>query len=75
MGKERTIKNRLLEVYKILTIRRGFSRKKLGKVQNEAILLESQLKAKEIDLIADKTLSYIEKEEPGIELDQWLGKS
>lgn len=74
MSKERSAKSRLLEAYKILTIRRGFSRKKLGKVQNEAKLLESQLKPKTVNKVADQTLAYIEMEEPGIELDQWLGR-
>lgn len=73
MSKERTIRNNLLEAYKILTIRRGFSKKKLVKVQNEAVLLESQLKPEVVDNIAGKVPSYIKKEEPGIELDQWLG--
>lgn len=72
MSRERTIKAKLLEAYKKLTIKRGFSQKKLNRIQHEAQLFESQLKPTVIDNIAGKALSYIKKEEPGIELDQWL---
>lgn len=74
MGKDRVVKKLLLEVYKKLSIRRGIPQKKLGRLQNEAQLLESQLKPLVVDKVAGQTLSYLEKEEPSIELDQYLGK-
>ncbi len=73
MGKDRTVRHLLLEVYKKLTIKRGFSRKKLDKLQTEAELLEGQLKPHVVDKIAGQTLIYIKREEPGVEYDQWLG--
>jgi hypothetical protein len=73
MGKDRSVRHLLLEVYKKITIKRGFSNKKLLRLQSEAELLEGQLKPEVVDKIAEQTLTYIKREEPGVELDQWLG--
>lgn len=73
MGKDRSVRHLLLEVYKKLTIKRGFSDKKLLRLQSEAELLEGQLKPEVVDKIAGQTLTYIKREEPGIEYDQWSG--
>lgn len=72
MSSERTRRELLLEAYKRPTIRRGLNKKQLTNAMRQAMLLERQLKDETVDRIAELTLSYLEKEEPETELDQWL---
>lgn len=64
MSRERTFRNKLLEIYKQLNIRRGLSEEKINRLMSECGYIESNLSDIQIDNIAARVLVYLKEEEP-----------